>query len=136
MTTKPVYGTSELAKEFGELTFGNALSSYRLGENKSQREFAKFLEISAQSLCDIEKGRMNYPPSSIMGEGSHSTVTVKLTTIQDPGKSFHLYLDLNIYFQENFQLVEKHTIVLGQLIMTRKVTVATLSLLHLQVLKS
>ena len=57
MTTKHTYGTSELAKDFGNLTFGNALSSYRLGENKSQKEFAKFLGISAQSLCDIEKER-------------------------------------------------------------------------------
>jgi len=57
MNTKLEYGTSELAKEFGELTFGNALLSYRLGENKSQREFAKILGISPQSLCDIEKER-------------------------------------------------------------------------------
>lgn len=57
MTTKQVYGTSELTKDFGELTFGNALSSYRLGENISQKEFAEFLGISAQSLCDIEKER-------------------------------------------------------------------------------
>lgn len=57
MTTKQVYGTSELVKDFGVLTFGNALSSYRLGEKKSQKEFAKFLGISAQSLCDIEKER-------------------------------------------------------------------------------
>ena len=57
MTTKHVYGTSELAKDFGDLTFGNALSSYRHGEQQSQREFAQILGISAQSLCDIEKER-------------------------------------------------------------------------------
>lgn len=57
MTTNHVYGTSELAEDFGDLTFGNALSSYRLGEHQSQREFAQFLGISAQSLCDIEKER-------------------------------------------------------------------------------
>ena len=57
MNTKFEYGTSELAKEFGHLTFGNALLSYRLGEDKSQKEFAKMLGISAQSLCDIEKER-------------------------------------------------------------------------------
>ena len=57
MTTKHIYGTLELTKDFGALTFGNALSSYRLGENRSQKEFAEFLGISAQSLCDIEKER-------------------------------------------------------------------------------
>lgn len=57
MNTERIYGTSELAEEFGALTFGNALSSYRLGENKSQKEFAAFLGVSAQSLCDIEKER-------------------------------------------------------------------------------
>ena len=63
MTTKHVYGTSELGKEFGDLTFGNALSSYRLGEEKSQKEFAELLGISAQSLCDLEKERRIPSPS-------------------------------------------------------------------------
>jgi transcriptional regulator with XRE-family HTH domain len=57
MTIDQTYGTVELSQEFGNLTFGNALSSYRLGEEKSQKEFAGFLGISAQSLCDIEKER-------------------------------------------------------------------------------
>lgn len=55
MTTKEQYGTSELERDFGRLTFGNALSSYR--KEKSQRAFADFLGISPQSLCDIEKER-------------------------------------------------------------------------------
>jgi len=42
MTTKEHYGTSELGEEFGHLTFGNALASYRMGEEKSQRAFAVF----------------------------------------------------------------------------------------------
>ena len=42
MPTKGQYGTSEMARDFGGLTFGNALSSYRIGEEKSQREFAGF----------------------------------------------------------------------------------------------
>ncbi len=57
MTTKIHYGTNELELEFGVLTFGNALSSYRIGEEMTQKEFAKLLGISAQSLCDIEKER-------------------------------------------------------------------------------
>ena len=57
MSTKKYYGPVQLEKDFGKLTLGNALSSYRLGEEKSQKEFAAFLGISSQSLCDIEKGR-------------------------------------------------------------------------------
>ena len=63
MTTKEHYGTSELGEEFGHLTFGNALASYRMGEEKSQRAFAVFLGISPQSLCDIEKERRIPTPS-------------------------------------------------------------------------
>lgn len=63
MNTKGQYGTSELEKEFGCLTFGNALASYRMGAEKSQRELAAFLGISPQSLCDIEKERRIPSPS-------------------------------------------------------------------------
>ena len=56
MNTKD-YGIKELENEFGPLTFGNALASFRLGREMSQREFAKFLGITPQSLCDLEKSR-------------------------------------------------------------------------------
>ena len=57
MDMKKNYGSKELERDFGPLTFGNALESFRLGEGLSQREFALILGISPQSLCDIEKGR-------------------------------------------------------------------------------
>lgn len=63
MSTKGQYGVTELEGDFGPLTFGNALASYRLGEEKSQREFAAHLGISPQSLCDIEKERRIPSPS-------------------------------------------------------------------------
>jgi transcriptional regulator with XRE-family HTH domain len=63
MSIKERYGIAELEKDFGPLTFGNALASYRIGEEKSQREFAAFLSISPQSLCDIEKERRIPSPS-------------------------------------------------------------------------
>lgn len=63
MNTKRHYGISELERDFGALTFGNALASYRIGEEKSQREYAAFLGISPQSLCDIEKERRIPSPS-------------------------------------------------------------------------
>jgi transcriptional regulator with XRE-family HTH domain len=56
MTTEE-YGIKELERDFGPLTFGNALESHRKCEELSQREFANLLGISPQSLCDIEKGR-------------------------------------------------------------------------------
>ena len=63
MITKGQYRTSNLERDFGYLTFGNALASYRIGKEKSQREFAIFLGISPQSLCDIEKERRIPSPS-------------------------------------------------------------------------
>ncbi len=57
------YGTADLEKDFGQLTFGTALSSYRKGEEISQKEFAKILGISSQSLCDMEKERRVPTPS-------------------------------------------------------------------------
>ena len=51
------YGVRELEKEFGPLTFGRLLSSFRLGEEWTQGEMAQVLRISKQSLCDLEKGR-------------------------------------------------------------------------------
>jgi len=56
MTIKK-YGTKDIAHDFGELSFGNALESYRLGEEITQKEFARLWGITSQSLCDLEKGR-------------------------------------------------------------------------------
>ena len=56
-TKKRKYGLKELEKDYGELTFADLLLSHRLGEGLSQAEFAKQLGISAQRLCDFEKGR-------------------------------------------------------------------------------
>ncbi|WPU65808.1 helix-turn-helix transcriptional regulator [Peredibacter starrii] len=59
MTTKRKikYGSKELEKDFGRLTFGKLLEAYRLADELSQKEFAKILGISQASLCDLEKGR-------------------------------------------------------------------------------
>jgi transcriptional regulator with XRE-family HTH domain len=51
------YGAAELERDFGPLTFGSILKSERLCQGESQKDFAKFLSISPQSLCDLEKGR-------------------------------------------------------------------------------
>jgi transcriptional regulator with XRE-family HTH domain len=58
MSTKKIkYGVREAEKEFGPLTFAKVLEAHRLGEEVSQKEFAELLDISQQSLCDLEKGR-------------------------------------------------------------------------------
>lgn len=57
MSTKKKYGLKDLEKEYGPLTFGEALQSYRLGEEISLSDMAGKIGISPQSLCDIEKGR-------------------------------------------------------------------------------
>ena len=57
MNTKKKYSLKDFEKEHGPLSFGEALESYRLGEEVSQTDMAKKIGISAQSLCDIEKGR-------------------------------------------------------------------------------
>ncbi len=57
MSTRKHYTVSDLEKEFGPLTFGNTLESYRLGEEMTQKDFARKLGIGPQSLCDLEKGR-------------------------------------------------------------------------------
>jgi len=57
MNTEEKYGSKELERDFGLLTFGKALWAHRKCEEISQSDFARFLGISSQSLCDIEKGR-------------------------------------------------------------------------------
>lgn len=57
MNTKVKYGIEDLEKKFGEMTFAKALISERQSEEMSQKEFAQKLQISPQSLCDLEKGR-------------------------------------------------------------------------------
>lgn len=47
----------------GPLTFGEMLSSIRLGDGLSQMEFANKLGISKSHLCDIEKGRKTVSPA-------------------------------------------------------------------------
>ena len=96
MTTEEQYGTSELERDFGRLTFGNALSSYRIGEEKSQRAFAYFLGISPQSLCDIEKERRIPSPSR----------AAKIARQLDEPESFWVQLALqDMLRKENLNLV-------------------------------
>lgn len=57
MNTKIKYGSKELSKDFGTMTFGGLLRSLRETEELTQKDFAKKLSISTQRLRDFEKGR-------------------------------------------------------------------------------
>lgn len=57
MNTKIKYGSKELERDFGPVSFGMMLKNFREIDEYSQREFAQLLEISPQRLNDFEKGR-------------------------------------------------------------------------------
>ena len=56
-TNKKTIGVAEIEKEFGVLTFGKLIKSYRLGEDFTQVELAKFLKVSKQNVNDLESER-------------------------------------------------------------------------------
>ena len=84
MNIKIKYGTKELEKDIGGLTFGKLLKSYRKAEGHSQKDFAEFLGISQSSLCDLEKGRKIPSPgrasamAKILGVAQSSWVEIAL----------------------------------------------------------
>lgn len=51
------YGSKELARDFGPMTFGKLIHSYRKSDELSQKIFSKILGISPASLRNLEKGR-------------------------------------------------------------------------------
>lgn len=57
MNTKKFYGDLEIERDFGRLTFGDALASWRKCEGHTVRSFAKILGITASTLSDLETGR-------------------------------------------------------------------------------
>jgi DNA-binding XRE family transcriptional regulator len=57
MRTKFKYGSAELERDFGRLTFGRYLRAHRLGEEWSQVWTAKKIGLSKQGLNDLERGR-------------------------------------------------------------------------------
>lgn len=67
MNIKTKYTSKDLFSEFGELTFGELLKSWRISEEVSQKEFALKLGISPANLCDLEKGRKIPSPSRAAG---------------------------------------------------------------------
>jgi transcriptional regulator with XRE-family HTH domain len=56
MTTKNKT-SRDLFRDYGELTFGEVLRSFRLADELTQAQFARKLGISAANLCDLEKSR-------------------------------------------------------------------------------
>lgn len=62
MSTKKLYGSSDLGKRLGKLTVGEFLRSWRMSEELSLKEFGKMVKLSVANLCDIEKGRKGVSP--------------------------------------------------------------------------
>lgn len=56
-TKKKHYGTKEFERDFGPLTFGQLLDSYRYCEEMTYKDLAKKLKIAQSTLCDLIKGR-------------------------------------------------------------------------------
>jgi transcriptional regulator with XRE-family HTH domain len=60
MTTgksKIKYGSENLKKDNGPMTFAKLLHAYRISEGLSQVELAKKINLSKGNICDFEKGR-------------------------------------------------------------------------------
>lgn len=79
---KNKYGSKELAKNFGPLTFGRLLESYRLSEEISQADMAKKLKITRQKLNDFEHGR-RFPSLGVAADmadalGEHAATWVSV----------------------------------------------------------
>ncbi len=78
MITKKTSGHFEIERDYGRMTFGQALATWRKCEELSVRSFAKLLGITASTLSDLETGRripstrraaaiakrLNHPPES------------------------------------------------------------------------
>jgi transcriptional regulator with XRE-family HTH domain len=68
----------------GPLTLSELLRAIRLGEDTSQTDFAKQLEISRQHLCDLEKSRRSLSPARaaefarVLGYGEAQLVRLAL----------------------------------------------------------
>lgn len=104
MSIKTNYGVKDLEKEHGPLTFGEALESYRLGEEISQAEMAKRIGIKPQSLCDLEKGRRIPTPqraakvAQVIGEPEKFWIKLAL---QDELRKYHLNFNVELSPSEN-----------------------------------
>lgn len=99
MNTKRHYTTADLEKEFGPLTFGNTLESYRLGEEMSQKDFARKLGIAPQSLCDLEKGRRipSIERAAKIAKKLHEPVETWITlALSDMMREAHLDLKVEV----------------------------------------
>ena len=93
------YGTKELERDYGPLTFAKILVAHRLAENMTQKDYAQLLGISQQSLCDLEKGRKMPSPERVakiahkLKEPPDFWLTIAL---QDLLRAHKLYYDITM----------------------------------------
>ncbi len=93
------YGSKELEKDFGTVTFGLALWAYRKGEELPQKDFALSLGISPSSLCDLEKGRRIPSPSRAakiakqLGQSEKTWIQLAFQdSLRDAGLNYIVYV--------------------------------------------
>ena len=94
MTTKKKYGTKEMAKDYGPVTFAKLLHTYRVTEELTQGELGeKIGGLSRGIICDYENGRRIPSPAKaaeIAGAlGEIESYWVQ-TTIQDYLRQYDL----------------------------------------------
>ena len=94
MTTKRKYGTKEMAKDYGPVTFAKILHTYRVTEGLTQSELGeKIGDLSRGIICDYENGRRIPSPAKaaeIAGAlGEIESYWVQ-TTIQDYLRQYDL----------------------------------------------
>lgn len=64
MSTKRRYGTKELEKDYGPVTFAKLLHTYRITAELTQNELGKKIgDLSRGIICDYENGRRIPSPS-------------------------------------------------------------------------
>jgi transcriptional regulator with XRE-family HTH domain len=81
---KVKYGSNELERDYGQLSFGKLLQAHRISEEISQSEMARKLKISRQKLNDFERGRrfpslrMTADVAKALGEHTPTWISVVL----------------------------------------------------------
>jgi len=98
MTTKNKT-SRDLFRDYGQLSFGELLRSFRLADALNQTEFSRKLGISAANLCDLEKGRKVPSPAraaKIAGKlGLPKALLIQLA-LQEQLKEAHLNYKVSV----------------------------------------
>jgi DNA-binding XRE family transcriptional regulator len=100
MSTKKIkYGSKDLARDFGALSFGGLLKAHREGEGWSQEHMGAKLNMKRQAVCDLEKGRKIPSPERAASIAKKLRLSIPLCvqlSVQDALDSADLRLTIHI----------------------------------------